>query len=109
MAEPEVKTEQENTLSDKGEISEENVEKNLSLDRSSDILAGLNLVLILSSLSVSDEEHPNLEEIEEREGGKFKHKAKSKSDLNGRRQEVNGFKAVERQQSKLPTKIRDFR
>ncbi|KAI3449248.1 hypothetical protein Pfo_005913 [Paulownia fortunei] len=105
MAEAEVNMEQENKLADKEEEEDTNEETNL--DRNTCVLAGLNLVLILSSLSLSDEERLDFEEIDERESGNCNHKAKqcgSRSNIPTRRQQVNGFRAVERQMSKVQTR-----
>ncbi|KAH6813214.1 hypothetical protein C2S51_022232 [Perilla frutescens var. frutescens] len=94
--------------------NDEDLESNSSSDG---ILAALNIVLILSSLSSPgdpDEQRLNLEEIEERESGKWNQRAKnsgSRSDFPSRNQQVSGFtRTLQRHQtSKVQTKIRDCR
>lgn len=97
------------------DVNDEGMNNNEKLETNScSILAGLNLVLILSSLSSSDEQRLNFEEIEERESGNWNLKGKysgSRSNFPTRRQQVSGFnRAVERQQmSKVQTKMKDCR
>ncbi|KAH6761541.1 hypothetical protein C2S52_018974 [Perilla frutescens var. hirtella] len=77
------------------------------------LLAGLNLVLIMSFLSLSEEDRSNFDEIQEFETGDFDQQQKhcvSKSSLQTRRRRMmNQFPAVERQSSRVHTKIRDSR
>ncbi|XP_011093054.1 uncharacterized protein LOC105173102 [Sesamum indicum] len=117
MAEVERKIEEEKReLGERKDDEEEEEEgKDLELEKSTSVLAGLNLVMILSSLSLSssDEESSlNLEEVlEERESGRrnCNRRGKRSSTLPARRHEVNEFRAVERQMAKAQTKIRDCR
>lgn len=83
---------------------------NEDLEMNSDtVLAALNFVLILSSLSSSDadEQRLNMEESEERETGNWSKSSGSRT----RREPVSGLsRPLERQQtSKLQPKIRDCR
>ncbi|KAL2233815.1 UNVERIFIED_CONTAM: hypothetical protein Sindi_1113700 [Sesamum indicum] len=117
MAEPVVNGEQENKHVDNGDGEEEtsyeqdnnasNLETNLSP------LPGLNLVLIMSFLSLSPDDCSNLDENRDMETGNHNHIAKqggvSRSDFQARRRQVNQFPASERQTSKVHTKIRDSR
>lgn len=76
------------------------------------LLAGLNLVLIMSFLSLSAEDRSNFDEIHELETGDFvQHKhCVTKSSLQTRRRQImSQFPAVERQSSRVHTKIRDSR
>ncbi|XP_022896457.1 uncharacterized protein LOC111410385 [Olea europaea var. sylvestris] len=95
------------------EGEEENVEENIEnkgpLDTDMDMfaLAELNLILVLSSLSLSSEECPNLKgkSVENR---KEKHKV---STLQTRRPrpEINELRSAKRQISRVHTNIRDCR
>ncbi|KAL1554018.1 hypothetical protein AAHA92_14623 [Salvia divinorum] len=73
------------------------------------VVAGINLVLIMSSLSLSEEDGPNIDEIQETETSDFDHKYTH--GIQARRRQVNRFPAVERQtsSSRVHTKIRDRR
>ncbi|CAA0827218.1 Unknown protein [Striga hermonthica] len=72
--------------------------------------AGLNLVLILSFLSLSSEECSNLDEsIQETKVQHLEHKSKPGSCLLTRRREISHIRALGRQSSKVHTKIRDLR
>ena len=105
MAEPLEDIDKENNLAEEDE--EENGETNAST-----ILAGLNLVTIMSLLSLSEEERSNFDEIQEMETGNNERKAKhgvSKSSLQAKRQQVNQFPALARQTTRVQTKIRDSR
>ncbi|KAG8391917.1 hypothetical protein BUALT_Bualt01G0236800 [Buddleja alternifolia] len=99
MAEPVVNMDQENKIVEEDQTNES-------------LLAGVNLIMILSFLSLSpDEKRSNLKEIEEMGSCKYYHKAKdavSRSNF-PRRREVNGFPSVERHAAKVHTKIRDCR
>lgn len=89
-----------NIVENRGEDDEENGEI---------ILAGLNLVTILSLLSLSEEERSNFDEIQEMEiGNKAKHGVPNSS-LQTKRQQVNQFPALARQTTRVQTKIRDSR
>ncbi|KAL3622213.1 hypothetical protein CASFOL_033624 [Castilleja foliolosa] len=70
-------------------------------------LSGLNLAMILSFLSSSsDDSHNSNETIHDTQmGNHTKHGSCSQA----RRREINQFPAVERQSSKVHTKIRDSR
>ncbi|KAI3444446.1 hypothetical protein Pfo_001111, partial [Paulownia fortunei] len=111
MAEPVVNIDQEIKLVDYGqeeETAEENREDDAKLETNTSLLAGLNLVLILSFLSLSAEECPNFDETQEMESGDYNYKAKhgvSRSSFQTRRRQVNQFPAVERQTSKALQKI----
>lgn len=93
------------------DLNEESAKSDEDLEMKSDtVLAALNFVLILSSLSSSDaddEQRLNLEESEERESGNWSKNSGSRA----RRQPLSGLsRALERQQtSKLQPKIRDCR
>ncbi|KAG8363274.1 hypothetical protein BUALT_Bualt19G0005100 [Buddleja alternifolia] len=108
MGEPEVKIDQENKIFDK---EEENIENDTDLvTNNNSTIAELNLVLILSFLSLSSEECSNLDQINERESEAKHNNSVSKSNFPTRKQQVNsGFRAVERPSSKVHTKIRDCR
>lgn len=86
---------------------EEGDEMNTSLP------VGLNLVLIMSFLSLSAEDRLNFDEIQEIEKMDFDRKHKrgglSKSSFQTRRQQVNQSPAVERHISRVHTKIIDSR
>lgn len=107
MAEPMMNKDEENELIDKVGADEEEEETNTSL------VGGLNLVLILSFLSLSAEERLSLDETTLHEiRDNYSHKTKncgSRSDLRTRRREMSQFPAMERQTSKVHTKIRDCR
>ncbi|KAK4415868.1 hypothetical protein Salat_2694200 [Sesamum alatum] len=95
-------------------MEEEQREEEEEEGSTTSVLAGLNLVMILSSLSVSDEESLNFEEVEEREiGGRNCNtrgrRGVSRPSFPTRRHETNEFRAVERQMAKAQTKIRDCR
>lgn len=108
MAEQEMGIEQEtrpvDNRHDEEETGEGNGETNTTL------LAGLNLVLIVSFLSLSDEDRSNLDEIQETEteGSNHKNNGASRSSFQTRRK-LNESPAVERQTSTVHTKIRDSR
>ncbi|CAI9763838.1 unnamed protein product [Fraxinus pennsylvanica] len=95
-----------NQVADNGG-GEENIEskEHLYTDMDKFALAELNLILVLSSLSLSSEECPNLEETSA-ENRKEKHKI---SNLQTRRREISEFRSPERQISRVHTKIRDCR
>ncbi|KZV38018.1 hypothetical protein F511_25244 [Dorcoceras hygrometricum] len=112
MTEPVVDASQETEIVDdekyedkSGEGSDENGD--------SSVICGLNIVLILSYLSLPAEERSNFEEINGREMGNYEHKSKngvSRSNLVPKKREVNEFRSVVgKQASKDHTKIRDCR
>lgn len=108
MAEQKMGTEQETRPVDNrhDEEGEENGETNTTL------LAGLNLVLIISFLSLSAEDRSNLDEIQETETEGFNHKnsgASSSISSFQTRRKVNQSPKVERQKSTVHSKIQDSR
>ncbi|KAL7121519.1 hypothetical protein ACP275_02G186900 [Erythranthe tilingii] len=113
MAEPVVKTDQEkNELVDNVREEGNDDENDGNLETNEYLLPGLNLVIILSFLSLSAEERSSIDEatpeIETHDHGK--NGVTSKSDIQTRRQQLNQFQpAVQRQTSKVHTKIRDCR
>ncbi|KAH6803288.1 hypothetical protein C2S51_034734 [Perilla frutescens var. frutescens] len=115
-AELEMDFEQETRRDDDDEDEheeEEGEEETGEENNNTSLLAGLNLVLIMSFLSLSEEDRSNFDEIQEFETGDFDQQQKhcvSKSSLQTRRQRMmNQFPAVERQSSRVHTKIRDSR
>ncbi|XP_073119470.1 uncharacterized protein [Henckelia pumila] len=116
MAEPVVDTSQETEkVEDERyeEKSEENGDENGNLETDSSVFCGLNIVVILSYLSLSAEESSSFEVINEREMGNYDHKLKhgvSRSNVVSRKRELNEFRSVVgKQTSKDHTKIRDSR
>ncbi|XP_073026382.1 uncharacterized protein [Primulina eburnea] len=95
------------------EKSEENRDENGNLETDSSVICGLNIVVILSYLSLSAEESSNFEEINVREMGNCDHKLKhgvSRSNVVSRKRESNEFRSVVGKQTwKDHTKIRDCR
>lgn len=76
------------------------------------LLAGLNLVLIMSFLSLSAEDRSSFDEMQEIDTRDFDQRHKpgvTKLSFQTRRQQVNQLPAVERQTSRVHTKIRDSR
>lgn len=72
------------------------------------VVAGINLVLMMSILSLSEEDGSNIDEIQEIETSDFKHK--HTHGIQARRQQANRLPANERQTtSRVHTKIRDSR
>ncbi|KAL2454762.1 Uncharacterized protein Adt_47738 [Abeliophyllum distichum] len=100
-----------NNVADIGEEEELNIENkgNSAMDTDTDpdtfVLAELNLIMVLSSLSVSLGECPNLEK-KSVENHKEKHNL---TNLRTRRSEINECRGVERQISRVHNKIRDCR
>ncbi|XP_051132597.1 uncharacterized protein LOC127252461 [Andrographis paniculata] len=110
---------------DCGKVEDDNVGEGVEEEgfgRSSAVLAGLNLAVILSSLSISDEECQNLEDrIEKRKISNGRHRAggatgesiNNKTNIRtrsrSRRREVNEIRAAGRQTANTTTKIRDCR
>ncbi|KAK4418547.1 hypothetical protein Salat_2267500 [Sesamum alatum] len=119
MAEPVVNIEQESKHVDNQEGEEEDDQTSYeqdndtsNLETNTSLLAGLNLVLMVSFLSLSPDECSNFDETQDTESGNHNHIAKhgvSRSDFHARRRQVNQFPAADRQTSKVHTKIRDSR
>ncbi|PIN26536.1 hypothetical protein CDL12_00706 [Handroanthus impetiginosus] len=105
--------EESNTLVGQNREEEKTNDECADLGANASLLTGLNLVVLLSFLSLSDEESLNFERSQEIGIGNHHHKTKhglARSNFQTRRQEVNQFPAVEKKQSsKFPTKIRDCR
>ncbi|KAK6158850.1 hypothetical protein DH2020_006164 [Rehmannia glutinosa] len=111
MAEPVVSLDQENKLVNNNGPENEEITEEENRENNTSLLAGLNLVLILSFLSLSTEECSNLDENtdQDMQTGDYNHKAKHGSCFQTTRRQISRFPAVERQTSKVHTKIRDFR
>ncbi|XP_058225679.1 uncharacterized protein LOC131334590 [Rhododendron vialii] len=87
----------------------ENRDSDAYLGTSTTFLGKLNLVLILSFMSLSAEECIDFEEIEKNENVKFPEAKDTISRLHARKREINEFKVVESRTPRFQTKIRDCR
>ncbi|KAL6982013.1 hypothetical protein U1Q18_023631 [Sarracenia purpurea var. burkii] len=112
MAETAIETNRQDDLMMKRENGE-TVEINRDLDSCSEtktnFLAELNLILILSFLSLSGEECPDLEETDGKENLKDLEEKHTVSRLRTGRREMNESKIVESRTPRFQTKIKDCR
>ncbi|KAL8494966.1 hypothetical protein ACS0TY_019219 [Phlomoides rotata] len=112
MAGSMVDADQENNLAENRREEEDDDKENEEETANASILAGLNLVMIMSLLSLSEEECSSFDEIKDIETRNEDRKAKQgvpKPSLQTQRQQVNQFPALERQSTRVHTKIRDSR
>ncbi|XAR53981.1 hypothetical protein NMG60_11028950 [Bertholletia excelsa] len=106
---------QEEDKEEEGENEEMMREKseNSHIGAKTPFLAELNLVLVLSFMSLSSEESSELEEMKKKEKEEEATKLHAAKDtmarLQARRREINEFKVVERQSARVHTRMVDCR
>ncbi|CAK9165809.1 unnamed protein product [Ilex paraguariensis] len=112
MTESVIDMDQKEKLVDRREEEDEekeNGDNGPSSSENTSFLTELNLILLLSFLSLSSEECYDSEEVKETENIKDHKVVQTASRSQTRRQNVKEFKALDRQAPRLQTKIRDCR